>query len=241
MKKLYFSDVIEKYHLGGLVERVKISVKDKTLETKFIATNKNLIGVLTAPDIDLENCEFGVYDTSQLLKLIGITDALLKLSIEKQGKVSNKLLIADAEYNLEYALADTMLTPTIPAFDEPQYEMEALINREFIDKFAKAKKALTSEIFTISSGTDSLGNNALLFNLGGTEAYTNKINFHIPAVKTTIMGALVKFALEEFNEILLANKDLKSGVLYVSEQGLLKINFENEEGVKVSYVLVGKE
>ncbi len=25
------------------------------------------------------------------------------------------------------------------------------------------------------------------------------------------------------------------------EQGLLKINFENEEGVKVSYVLVGKE
>jgi hypothetical protein len=241
MKKLYFSDVIEKYHLGGLVERVKISVKDKTLETKFIATNKNLIGFLTAPNVDLEDCEFGVYDTSQLLKLIGITDALLKLSIEKQGKVSNKLLIADAEYNLEYALADTMLTPTIPAFDEPQYEMEALINREFIDKFVKAKKALTSEIFTISSGADSLGNNALLFNLGGTEGYTNKINFHIPAVKTTVIGTPVKFALEEFNEILLANKDLKSGILYVSEQGLLKINFENEEGVKISYVLVGKE
>lgn len=241
MKKLYFSDVIEKYHLGGLVERVKISIKDKTLETKFIATNKNLIGFLTAPNVDLEDCEFGVYDTSQLLKLIGITDALLKLSIEKQGKVSNKLLIADAEYNLEYALADTMLTPTIPAFDEPQYEMEALINREFIDKFVKAKKALTSEIFTISSGTDSLLNNALLFNLGGTEGYTNKINFHIPAVKTTVIETPVKFTLEEFNEILLANKDLKSGILYVSEQGLLKINFENEEGVKVSYVLIGKE
>ena len=36
MKKLYFSDVIEKYHLGGLVERVKISIKDKTLETSVI-------------------------------------------------------------------------------------------------------------------------------------------------------------------------------------------------------------
>ena len=241
MKKLYFSDVIEKYHLGGLVERVKISVKDKTLETKFIATNKNLIGFLTAPNVDLEDCEFGVYDTSQLLKLIGITDALLKLSIEKQGKVSNKLLIADAEYNLEYALADTMLTPTIPAFDEPQYEMEALINREFIDKFVKAKKALTSEIFTISSGADSLNNNVLFFNLGGSEGYTNKINFYVPANKISILCEPVKFPIEEFNEILLANKELKMSTLFVSSEGLLKINFENEEGVNVSYVLVGKE
>jgi len=151
MKKLYLLDVIEKYHLGGLVERVKISVNNKTLTSKFIATNKNLIGEITAPNIELEDCEFGVYDTSQLLKLLGITDKLLTLNIEKKGKIANKLLIADADYNLEYTLADTMLTPSIPSFDEPSYDMEANIDKEFIDKFVKAKKALTTDIFTISS------------------------------------------------------------------------------------------
>ncbi len=155
MKKLYLLDVIEKYHLGGLVERVKISVNNKTLTSKFIATNKNLIGEITAPNIELEDCEFGVYDTSQLLKLLGITDKLLTLNIEKKGKIANKLLIADADYNLEYTLADTMLTPSIPSFDEPSYDMEANIDKEFIDKFVKAKKALTTDIFTISSGADT--------------------------------------------------------------------------------------
>jgi len=84
MKKLYLLDVIEKYHLGGLVERVKISINNKTLTSNFIATNKNLIGKITAPNIELEDCEFGVYDTLQLLKLLGITDKLLILNIEKK-------------------------------------------------------------------------------------------------------------------------------------------------------------
>jgi hypothetical protein len=241
MKKLYLLDVIEKYHLGGLVERVKISVNNKTLTSKFIATNKNLIGEITAPNIELEDCEFGVYDTSQLLKLLGITDKLLTLNIEKKGKIANKLLIADADYNLEYTLADTMLTPSIPSFDEPSYDMEANIDKEFIDKFVKAKKALTTDIFTISSGADSLNNNVLFFNLGGSEGYTNKVNFYIPAIKTVVLGEPVKFPIEEFNEILLANKESKSSTLFVSNEGLLKINFENEDGVNVSYVLVGKE
>jgi len=76
MKKLYLEDVIEKYYLNGLVERVKIEVVDKTLTTKFISNQKNLVGTLCAPNIELDDCEFGVYDTTQLLKLIGITDLL---------------------------------------------------------------------------------------------------------------------------------------------------------------------
>ena len=36
MKKLYLEDVIEKYYLNGLVERVKIEVVDKTLTTKIL-------------------------------------------------------------------------------------------------------------------------------------------------------------------------------------------------------------
>jgi hypothetical protein len=51
MKKQYLEDVIEKYHLGGLVERVRITVTNKTLSSRFINTNKNLVGSITAPNI----------------------------------------------------------------------------------------------------------------------------------------------------------------------------------------------
>ena len=53
MKKQYLQDTLEKYHLGGLVERVKIEIKNKTLTTNFISIQKNLVGFLESPNIDL--------------------------------------------------------------------------------------------------------------------------------------------------------------------------------------------
>jgi hypothetical protein len=241
MKKLYLEDVIEKYHLGGLVERVKITIKDKTLTTKFISTKKNLVGTIIAPNIELDDCEFGVYDTSQLLKLIGITDHFLVLGVEKHGKIANKLLIADNEYNLEYVLADTMLTPNVPSLDEPEYNMIATVTPEFVTQFLKAKKALDTQVFIVEQSVDVEEKFAIKFTLGGTEGYTNKINFTLPTTKHSIAGRITKFTLEEFSEILASNKEFKTGELSVSEDGLLKIEFENEEGVLASYILVGRD
>lgn len=241
MKKLFLEDVIEKYYLGGLVERVKIQVVDKTLTTKFISAQKNLVGVLEAPGITLPDCEFGVYDTSQLLKLIGITDHFLTLDVEVNKGIANKLLIADNEYNLEYALADTMLTPSVPSIDEPNYTMVADVNAEFIAKFLKAKKALGTDIFIVEQDKDVEDKPAIKFTLGGVDKHTNKINFTLQTSISTLPGIQIKFPIEEFGEILAANKEPKTGVLSVSEDGLLKIEFTNEEGVKSTYLLVGRE
>jgi len=241
MKKPYLQDVIEKYHLGGLVERVKIQITDKTLTTKFISAQKNLVGVLEAPGITLPDCEFGVYDTSQLLKLIGITDHFLTLDVEVNKGIANKLLIADNEYNLEYALADTMLTPSVPSIDEPTYQMVADVDVEFIAKFLKAKKALGTDVFIIEQGTDHEEKQAMKFTLGGVDKHTNKVNFTLPTALSSVPGVQLKFPIEEFGEILAANKEIATGVLSVSEDGLLKIEFTNEEGVKVTYLLVGRE
>jgi hypothetical protein len=241
MKKPYLQDVIEKYYLGGLVERVKIQIADKTLTTKFISTQKNLVGVLEAPEITLPDCEFGVYDTSQLLKLIGITDHFLTLDVEVNKGIANKLLIADNEYNLEYALADTMLTPSVPSIDEPSYQMVADVNAEFIARFLKAKKALGTDVFVIEQGIDHEDKPAMKFTLGGLDKHTNKINFTLQTSVSSTSKAQIKFPIAEFGEILAANKEPKTGTLSVSEDGLLKIDFTSEEDVKVTYLLVGKE
>jgi hypothetical protein len=241
MKKPYLQDVIEKYYLGGLVERVKIQITDKTLTTKFISAQKNLVGVLEAPGITLPDCEFGVYDTSQLLKLISITDHFLTLDVEVNKGIANKLLIADNEYNLEYALADTMLTPSVPSIDEPTYQMVADVNEEFIAKFLKAKKALGTDVFIVEQGIDHEEKQAMKFTLGGVDKHTNKVNFTLPTTLSSVPGVQLKFPIEEFGEILAANKEIATGTLSVSEDGLLKIEFTNEEEVKVTYLLVGRE
>ncbi len=178
MKKLYLLDIIEKYHLGGLVERVKVQINNKTLSVKFIATNKNLIGTLSAPEISIEDCEFGIYDTTQLIKLVSIMGQDIEVKVEQKDKVANKLFLADTEYNLEYVLANTMLIPNVPNADEPQYDLEANIDREFVDKFAKAKKALDTEVFTVMSSLDSFENTVISFNLGEINGHNNKISFH---------------------------------------------------------------
>lgn len=237
MKKPYLEDVIEKYYLGGLVERVKIQIIDKRLMTQFISSQKNLVGVLDAPNMELPDCEFGVYDTSQLLKLIGITNHFLVLDVEMNKGIANKLLIADNEFNLEYALADTMLTPSVPSINEPNYAMVAELDEEFVARFLKAKKALGTEVFTVKQGSEA----TMEFMLGGVEGYTNKINFNIKLKQSSVPGDPIKFPINEFGEILSANKQFTSGELSVSEDGLLKIEFTNEEGVKVTYLLVGRE
>ena len=80
-KKFYSKNTTEKLKnlenliakLKSYILRQKIEIKDKTLTTKFISNQKNLVGSIEAPNMELADCEFGIYDTSQLLKLIGIT------------------------------------------------------------------------------------------------------------------------------------------------------------------------
>jgi len=130
-----------------------------------------------------------------------------------------------------------MLTPSVPTINEPNYAMVAELDEEFVARFLKAKKALGTEVFTVKQGSEA----TMEFMLGGVEGYTNKINFSIKLKQSSVPGAPIKFPINEFGEILSANKQFTSGELSVSEDGLLKIEFTNEEGVKVTYLLVGRE
>ena len=169
--------------------------------------------------------------------IIHFSDIKRTVDVEMNKGIANKLLIADNEFNLEYALADTMLTPSVPTINEPNYAMVAELDEEFVARFLKAKKALGTEVFTVKQGSEA----TMEFMLGGVEGYTNKINFNIKLKQSSVPGDPIKFPINEFGEILLANKQFTSGELSVSEDGLLKIEFTNEEGVKVTYLLVGKE
>jgi hypothetical protein len=111
MDKLHLVSTLDKYYLNGIIEKIKLQVKNKNITINFVAPNKDLVGSVNASEFELEDIEVGIYDTTQLMRLINITNQLITLDTIKEHNIPTKLLIADNEYNLEYVLADTTMIP----------------------------------------------------------------------------------------------------------------------------------
>jgi hypothetical protein len=241
MDKLFLLSAIDKYYLNGIIEKVKWKVEDNYATIELLALNKDMIGRVTVPNFEMKDCEIAIYNTSQLLKLIGITNSFVTLDIKEEHKIPVKLLIADNEFNLEYALADTFLVAKLPQVEEPDYDFGFNIDSEVINKFIKAKKALGTESFTIESINDENGD-SILFTLGGETKDSNKVTFTIPIINMgePIPSGKVAFNADYVKEIFDVNKDSITGSGYVSTQGLMKITFENEKDQRAEYILVAK-
>jgi len=112
MEKQALVSIIDKYYLNGIGEKVKWTIKDNVVTIKTFSPTKDMVGVVTSP-FEFPDSEFVIFDTSKFLKLVGICNQFLTMDIQLEGKIATKLLIADSEYNLEYALANLMLAPNV--------------------------------------------------------------------------------------------------------------------------------
>ena len=240
MDKLHLVSTLDKYYLNGIIEKIKLQVKNKNITINFVAPNKDLVGSVNASEFELEDIEVGIYDTTQLMRLINITNQLITLDTIKEHNIPTKLLIADNEYNLEYVLADTTMIPNAPTVTEPEYAIEANIDIEFITKFIKAKKALDTDVFSVDATYDEANAKVVRFILGGVEGYTNKITFNIPAKFEGIHTKKLLFNINYLREIFDNNKDLVTGKLFISVEGLMRLNFTSKNGTSF-YLLVSKE
>ena len=161
------------------------------------------------------------------------------MDIQIDGKTATKLLIADQEYNLEYALANLMLAPTVNftvSDFESDYEFE--VNNELINNWIKAKKALNSDTTIIKAYTNE-GEHKVNFTLGEPEGHSNKIQFEIPITELATNSATLKFNAEYLKAIFDANYN-SDGRAYISNDGAMKLDFSNEEGHKASYIILAK-
>ena len=70
MKKTDLLNFISRYHLAGATTSVKWNGKSGATETKFITDDQNVIGSISANNIDLGENELGVYATPQLVKML---------------------------------------------------------------------------------------------------------------------------------------------------------------------------
>ena len=239
MNKQTLTSVVDKYHLNGIVESVKWSIKDKNVTIDFITPMKNLVGKVTSPNFDLEDSEVGIYNTSQFYKLVKIMDNTVILSLTKSPYGTPlELTLADNQYDLNYYLSDLMLIETVPTINEPaSYDAEANIDSDFISKFTNAKKALGDvKQFTIKDELNNENTKDLVIVIGDGNGYANKIKFKTPCESLFGLNEL-PFPADVMMELLKANEEADSGTIQISSEGLMKISFK-EESIESVYYLV---
>jgi hypothetical protein len=236
MEKKLLIQLIESFYLNGLATQVKFKVKDNEAHIKFATDNKDCIGEIKAP-VQLEDCEIGIFNTAQLLKLLNITNEYIELKLEKQGNHFLKLHISDNQFDLSYNLSDLGLIQdpgVVPNL--PPYDLEFDINFDFTQKYIKAHNALDKPPrFEIGVTKDFQGEEVVNFMVGEKSTYSNKVTF---TEAGTIVNQVkpVSFSAANFREIVSVAKSA-NGKAYLFKDGLLKINLE-EEGVISEYFLV---
>ena len=239
MNKQTLISAIDKYYLNGIVESVKWVIKDKNMTIDFITPFKNLVGKVISPNIDLEDSEIGIYNTSQFYKLVKIMDNYIVLKLNKSERGTPlELTIADNQYDLNYYLSDLNLIETVPAINEPEsYDADLNIDANFISAFANAKKALGDiKQFTVKTEYDKENGTGLLITIGEGNGYANKIKFKTPCESLFGLSEM-PFPADVMNEVLKANEEATEGKIQISNEGLMKLTFK-EDSIESTYYLV---
>ena len=244
INKLDLQSVISKYYLNGMNEAVKWDIQNNKLTIKFTAPDKSMIGVVTCDNFELEDSSIGISNTTQLNKLLAITNGYLSLEYQKQHKLITKLIVADNQFTLNYALADTMIIPKAGEYvGDEQYNIEATLDNESINAIVKAKSALADTdtvVFKPFLNADSELQLEMVF--GGNIEYSNKVSFYLPDITTNNLPNefKVNYNSNLIKEIMYCNKDVPNGVMGINLDGVMRLFFDSGK-LKSEYYLVAKE
>jgi len=239
INKITLQSVINKYYLGEN-ESVKWYVEDKVLTVNFMSSNKEVIGELIHENFDLEDSELAIYDTKKLLNLLNITTGDVLLELEKTHKIFTKIQISDQDFNLSYALADSLLIGKVGTVTEPNWDVIINLEKEQVSNLVKAKSAL-AEVDNMVITTEIDMNKELMckFTFGDEHGHNNKITYQLYG-EINDSNIQLPFNSNIFKTILNVNKDLDYGTLKISSKGLMKLEFVSGD-TSCKYYLVRKE
>ena len=235
INKKVISDIVSKYSLGNVIEKVKWVVEDRKLLINFVNDSKVLLGYVEyRDDIGLKNGNYGIFNTSQLIKCLNILDGDILMEAS-----NSKLNIADTNYEIKFGLSKPEVLPKVPEMKgENNFSVSFSVNDEFITRFVKSKDALSDlEIFTVETREGFTGEE-LVFTIGTN--ITNSIEFSVEAdIKESFSS--IPFDSNLFKEILKANKNYHSGEIRINKDGLIDAHFHCGGPLYTGYYLVRKQ
>ena len=236
ISKKVISDIVSKYSLGNNIERVKWVITDEKLIIHFINDSKNLVGYVDyRKEIGLKPGDYGIFNTSQLIKCLNILDGDILVDA-----TTSKLNMADTNYDIKFNLADPAVIPNVPdvSNNEDEWSVVFEANDEFITRFVKSKDALSElETFTVET-RDGFHGEELVFTVGTN--ITNTIEFTVEATINESFSP-VPFDSNLMKEILKANRDYHTGEIRINKKGLLDAHFHCGDDLYTGYYLVRKQ
>ena len=233
MNKTRITRFIGKYNLAGLVESVSWKTDGQKLNTRFIADDKTVLGEITLDNFNFEAAELGIYTTSNLNKMLSVLGDDIELQVQKVEDKSISLGLESDGTTANYQLADLSVIPNVPDLKQlPEFDVEIELDGKFIDKFIKAKNAL-SDVDTFTVLTEKGNLNVVV---GYSNVNSNRITFKAAEG----YGKEVKpisFSAKYLKEILTANKEATAAKLLVSTKGLAHIQFIIDDFVCKYYLV----
>ena len=236
MNKTRITRFISKYNLAGLVESVTWTTDGQKLSTKFIADDKTVLGEITLDNFNFETAELGIYTTSNLNKMLSVLGDDVNLEVQKVEDKSIALGLGSDDIKAAYQLADLSVIPNVPELKSlPPFDIEIDLDGKFIDKFIKAKNAL-SDVDTFTILTEK---KELKIVLGYSNINSNRVVF---VVDKDYSGDVkpISFSAKYLKEILTANKEATSVILKVSTQGISHVEFKIDD-FNAKYFLVEQQ
>jgi hypothetical protein len=222
MEKTKLLKFVSKYHLAGLIESVKWESESSTLKTSFISDDKSVLGTVMMKDFGDDTTTYGIYDTSKLVKMLSVLGEDVTLNLNTiDGKLVS-LKFNDKSSTINYMLSDLSVIPTVPDLKKlPEFNVQIKLDDKFINKFIRAKSALSEEdnfTFMVKDGVAKII-------LGYASINSNRISIEVDASVTEDVDP-ISFSATYLKEILVANKDATNAVLDISTQGLAAIHFD---------------
>jgi hypothetical protein len=227
MNKQKLVRFINKYHLNGIAQSVVLNStsEKRQLKTKFVSDDKTLLGSIQMDNWDFEDATIGIYTTDQLLRLLGVVDEDIKVSISKSGDKALSMKVSDSVTSVNYMLSDSsIINEPPPLQNTPEFELKIDVKPSLINKFISGTSAL-AEVTTFTVVTDE--SNAKLV-IGYSSVNTNRVNIPVQTSKFSSIDN-VSFNAEYFSQILSANKECESATLEISSEGLARISFKVDD------------
>ena len=235
MNKQKLVRFINKYYLNGIADSVvlKSNSSEQKLVTRFVSSDKTLLGIIQMDRWNFEDANIGVYTTEQLLKLLSVLDEDINVSITKSGDKTISMKISDSLSSVNYMLSDPSIINEPPQLQNiPNFELSINVTPSVINKFISGKSAL-QDTTTFTVITDETSTKLVI---GYSSVNTNRVT--IPVITSEFSQIdKVSFNAEYFSQILVANKECESAFLQISSEGLAKINFKIDD-YKSTYWLV---
>jgi len=234
MKKSDLLNYVGRYHLAGATTSVKWVAKDGKLETEFITDDQNVIGHVSADNLDLGHNDLGVYATPQLVKMLSAVGEDLSVEVNEVEGTAVSVSVNDNDVDMTFMLADLSVIRQVPDLkNTPDWNATIDLDDTFINKFIKAKNALPeSENFGIKCNSNRV---EIIMNYSSIN--TNRIKFGHSASNDSKDMGVICFSSSLLKEILQANKGFETGKLSISEAGLAKVSFKLKNGESTYYLV----